>query len=449
MTVSICRALVPIVVLIFMPLRAAAGNWPQWRGPRGDGVSDESQLPVKWGENSNILWKCPLPDHGASTPAVWEDAVFVTAHAGGKLLLLRIDKTSGKVAWTRTVGESAVPEKLPPVVKKGDQRRQQRFNKLHNMASPSPVTDGEVIVVHFGNGDLAAYDFSGKQLWLRNLQKEHGTYTIWWGHANSPVLYKDLVVTVCMQDSLADLPGAPAPSYVVAHDKRTGAQKWKTMRQTRADSEECDSYTTPVFRATKERVEMIVMGANQLDAYDPATGQQLWVLPGIAGGRTVTGPTLAGDLVYATQGKRGPFLALRPGAADKRLPPEAVVWKQTQATPDTPCPVVWKDLVFWITDNGVVSCRDARTGDLHWKEKFSGDFKASPVAGAGKVYFLNLSGVCTVVAAQPRFEKLAENKVDDETIASLAASDGKIFLRGHKALYCLGNHVPGEGNKSD
>jgi outer membrane protein assembly factor BamB len=415
---------------------ARAENWPQWRGPTGDGVSAETGLPLKWSEHSNVAWKCPLPGHGASTPVIWNDAVFLTSQQEETLLLLRIEKATGKIIWTRQVGSGEV-RRIPPRGKSGDERRQQKFHELHNMASPSPVTDGERVVVHFGNGDLAAYDFEGHRLWQTNLQKDHGTYTIWWGHANSPVLYKNLVIAVSMQDSLADLQDEPVASYVAAYDKQTGEQKWKSLRVTKAKAEECDSYTTPLLRQVQGKTELVIAGADDIDAYDPATGQRLWFLNGLAKGRTITGPTLGHGLVYATQGMRGALVAVRPTTAGK-LPPEAVVWKETKGTPDSSSPVIWKDLIFWISDNGIAQCRDALTGALKWEKRFSGDFKASPLAAEGRIYFLNLKGVCTVVAASAQFEKLAENRIDDETIASPAVSDGRILLRGRRRLYCLG-----------
>jgi outer membrane protein assembly factor BamB len=418
-----------------LPGMFSAGNWPQWRGPSGDSVSAEADLPLRWDEKTNVVWKCPLPGEGASTPAIWGNAIFLTAQDGDRLLLLRIDKPAGRIAWTRQVGSGEVPREKP-----AGRRGQQKFHKLHNLASPSPVTDGERVIAHFGNGDLAAYDFAGQALWRHNLQKDFGRYTIWWGHANSPVLYEDLVISVCMQDSLADLDGGRAVSYLVAHDKRTGEEKWRTVRQTEALAEQCDAYTTPVFRRGKDRLELIVMGANQLDAYDPATGRQLWFLPGLVGGRLITGPTVAGDRVYATQGMRGPLLAVRP-EGNGRLPPEAVVWKETQGTPDSSSPVLWGDSIFWVADNGVAQCRDARTGELKWRERLPGDYKASPLAAAGRVYYLNLAGLCTVVAAGPKFEKLAENKLAADTIASPAVSDGRLYLRGRKVLYCVGGSL--------
>ena len=409
---------------------AWGGNWPQWRGPTGDSVSTETNLPLKWSEKENILWTCPLPGAGDSTPAVWGDAVFVTAQDGEDLLAVKIERSNGRIVWTRKVGTGVANRTSPG----GEKRRHQKFHALHNLASPSPATDGEVVVFHFGNGDLAAFDFAGKQLWRHNFQKDQGTYSIWWGHANSPVLFEDSVISVCMQDSLDDLGGALAANYLIAHDKRTGAVKWKTERRTKAKAEECDSYTTPILHKVGDRLELVVMGGNQLDAYNPTTGKQLWALPGIVGGRTITGPTVAHGMVYATQGMRGPLLGVKPGKEDK---PD-VVWKQTKGTSDSCCPVVWKDLLFWIADNGFAQCCDARTGEVKWKERLPGDYKASPLAADGRIYFLNRSGKCTVVAATSEFKRLAVNDIKGETLASPAVSDGRIFLRSQKALVCIG-----------
>jgi outer membrane protein assembly factor BamB len=411
---------------------AAAGNWPQWRGPNGDSVSAETNLPSKWDAKSGILWKCPLPE-GASTPAIWGDVLFITAQQGEKLLALKIKKADGTIEWTKEVGSGAMRRGTP-------KRKEHTFHNFHNMASPSPVTDGEIVVFHYGNGDLTAFDFAGKQLWQRNLQKEHGQYTIWWGHANSPVLWKDLVISVCMQDSLADLQKEPATSYLVAHDKRTGQQKWKTPRMTGSSAEDCDSYTTPLLRRTDKGEELIIVGANQIDAYDPATGKQLWFLPGIKGSRTITGPALGQDVLYTAEGKRGALLAVRLGSGTGKLnPKDVILWSQGQSTPDTPCAVLWKDLLFLVTDDGFAQCRDAKTGEVKWMERLQGNFKSSPLAADGKVYFLNLAGQCTVVAASAKFEKLTENRIEEATAASLAVSDGRLYLRGKSALYCIGS----------
>jgi len=417
--------------------RTCAENWPQWRGPDGNGVSRETDLPLAWAETAGVLWKCKLPEWGDSTPAIWGDAIFLTSHVDNQqLVVLRINKTSGKIEWTRQVGTAAAPV-TSQLRKAPDERRHQKFHQIHNYASPSPVTDGQVVVVHFGNGELAAYDFDGKLLWQRNLQKDYGAYSIWWGHANSPVLCGDLVISVCMQDSCSDLPGDPSPSYVVAHDKRTGEVKWKTMRMTEATQENCDSYTTPIFWKHGSRLEMIVMGGQMLDAYDPATGKQLWNLPNLLGNRVIPSPVTAGGMIYAIQGMRQPLLALRPGG-DGRRAREEIVWKSEQGTSDSPSPVVWGELLFMVTNDGILRCLDTLSGRLYWKERIKGGYRASLVAAEGRVYLLNLDGLTTVVSASQRFARLTENPLQDETVASPAVSDGKIFIRGRKSLYCLG-----------
>ncbi|MGA2034911.1 MAG: PQQ-binding-like beta-propeller repeat protein, partial [Thermoguttaceae bacterium] len=378
-----------------------------------------------------------LPQWGYNTPAIWDDAVFVTSHVDDHdLLLLKIDKKTGKIQWTRHVGEGSAPRKAV-ITKVGDERRHQKFHPDNNLASPSPVTDGEVVVVHFGNGDLAAYDFDGKQLWRRNLQADYGDYSIWWGHANSPVLYEKLVISVCMQDSCSDQPGKPSPSYVVAHDKRSGRERWKKLRMTSATAESCDSYTTPIFRQGGKGLELIVMGGQMLDAYDPASGQQLWFLPNLTGNRTITGPVAAHGLIYVTQGMRQPLLAVKPGEKGQGSRKD-IVWKFDQGTPDSPTPVVWGQWLFLVTNDGIARCLDAYTGRLHWKERLKGEYRASPAAGEGRIYFLSTKGLSTVVSAAERFDRLTENHLEDDTFASPAFSDGRLFIRGRKALYCIG-----------
>jgi outer membrane protein assembly factor BamB len=417
-----------------------AENWPQWRGPGQNGASRESGLPITWSESSRVVWKCPLEPWGTSTPAIWGDAIFVTTHVDDqRLVLVKVDKKTGRIEWTRQVGEGAA-NRAAGSLKARSERGRQHFNPTHNLATPSPVTDGQLVVVHFGNGDLAAYDFAGKRLWRRNLQEDFGPFTIWWGHANSPMLFQDLVISVCMQDTCADLDefkDKPFPSYLVAHDKRTGELKWKTMRPTPARAEAADSYTTPLFWKHGDQTEMIVMGGLVLDGYDPATGKRLWYLPGLTGNRVITGPVVAGDVVYFTQGMRQPVLAVKLGGRAS-LPKSDILWEHRRATPDSPTPVVWGDLLFLVNESGIAQCLDTKTGKVHWEQRLKGDYRASPLAAEGRIYFLNMKGLATVVSASANFEKLAENQLDDQTIASPVVSDGRIFIRGNKTLYCLG-----------
>ena len=421
----------PCLLSLLPCLSLRAENWPQWRGPAGTGVTEERELPIVWHESRSIIWKTPLPEWGTSTPAIWGDAIFLTSHTSdNKLLLLRLNKKDGKIVWQQEVGQGEAPREAP-------KRSTQKFHQIHNLASPSPVTDGKVVVVHFGNGDLAAYDFDGKQLWKRNLQEDYGAYSIWWGHANSPVIYGNSVISVCMQDSLSDLREKPLESYLVAHHLYTGRELWKKPRNTGAPGEEADAYTTPLLAKLNGQLQLIVMGGNVLDAYEPGTGEQLWFLDGLKGGRTVTGPTVADDMIYVTRGMRGPLLGIRPSGTGE-LPRRAIVWDHAEGSPDTCSPVVWNDLLFTVTDDGIARCFDAKTGHIKWKHRITGKYKASPVAVEGRIFFLNTDGLCTVVSAMPKFDKLIENQLDDETIASPAISDGRFYIRGKKSLYCIG-----------
>jgi outer membrane protein assembly factor BamB len=434
------RWLLPIAVLcclLNLPCGANAENWPQWRGPNQDGTSRETGLALRWDEQHGIAWKTAIPEWGNSTPAIWDDAIFLTAQADeDRLVLVKISRSTGRTEWTREVGRGK-PERMPARHKKtDDDRGRPFFHTTQNLASPSPVTDGQLVIVHFGNGDLAAYDFAGHRLWRRNLQDDNGRYTIWWGHANSPVLCGDLVISVCMQDSLVDLGKPASPSYVVAHDKRTGVQRWKTMRMTGATLEPCDSYTTPLVWQRGAQTEVVVMGGLVLDAYDPANGRQTWRLPDLEGNRVITGPVAADGVIYFTQGMRRPLLAVRPGGPGLRGQGD-VLWRHTDATPDSPTPVVWRGLLFLVTDQGIATCLDARTGEVKWTERLKGAYRSSPLAAEDRIYFLNTKGLATVVAAGPQFKRLAENALDDTMFASPVAVGGRLYLRGNKSLYAI------------
>lgn len=419
----------PTCALLF-PSPAQAQNWPQWRGPNGNGVSEEKNLPIAWNEHRGIQWKCPLPGWGASTPVIWNDAVFVTSHAGERLLLLRIDRKTGDVVWEREAGKAATP--------RAAQRGTHAFHDSHNLASPSPATNGEVVVAHFGNGLLVCYDFDGNELWKRNLQDDHGPYTNWWGRASSPVIYRGSVISVCMQDSLADLDRPEAASYVVSHDLRDGHVRWFRERPTGAKGEEGDAYTTPLLHEANGFAQLIVWGGNQLDAYDPATGKPLWRLPKQIGGRTVTSPLIHRNLVVATKGMRGEMLGVQLGKDAEELTHRDIAWRSREGTPDCSTPVAWEDWLFFVSDNGIARCLHAESGNFKWKERLKGEYKASPIVAQGRVYFLNTTGLCTVISATQRFDRLIENQLDDETIASPVASQGEIFIRGKNHLYCIG-----------
>jgi outer membrane protein assembly factor BamB len=399
--------------------------WPAWRGPTQDSVSPSARLPLRWSATEHIVWKAAVPGQGNSTPAIWQDAIFVTAEQQGKLLLLRFDRKSGKALWQREVGQGT-PRRKGPV---GDNR----FHDENNLASPSPVTDGRHVWAHFGNGDLACYDFAGERVWAINLRKEHGVYSIWWGHANSPVLAGDLIISACMQD-----PKDGGKSYVVAHDKRTGKEKWFVKRDTGATEEPADSYTTPIVVERGGRTELLVFGGNVLNSYDPASGKPFWECKAFNGNRNISGPTVSGDTIYAVQGMNGPLFAVRGGGTGD-VTTSHVRWKFAGATPDAASPVTAKGLVFIASNDGVATCIDAASGKQVWKQRLAERFRATPLVVGDKIYFFAKEGKAIIVDAAREFHVVAENEVGEDMIASPAVAGGDLFLRTRGHLLRVGS----------
>lgn len=401
---------------------APEDTWPQWRGPAGNSVAPGRGLPTKWNTTDNLVWKTSLPGWGNSTPAIWKDTIFVTTQIEDRdLLLLCLDRRTGKITWQHQIGQGTPRRKGPT----GDGR----FHDENNMASPSPVTDGKHVWAHFGTGDLVCYDFAGNKIWSKNLTERSGPYTIWWGHANSPVLVGDLLISVCMQD-----PKGGGQSYIIAHDKETGKERWFVTRDTGATAEPADAYTTPILYQHEGRTDLIVFGGNVLDAYDPATGKQLWRCRAFNGNRVISGPTLAGDMVYAVEGMRGPLVAVRAGGSGE----VSETWKYTGATPDAASPVVANGLIFLATNPGIAACVDAENGKELWKQRLGNGFRATPLVADGKVHFFSKEGKVTVVEAAREYKVIAQTELGEEVVASPAAAGGDLFIRTKLHLYRIG-----------
>jgi outer membrane protein assembly factor BamB len=404
----------------------AAEVWPQWRGPTGDSVSPVAELPTRWSKTENVVWKTDLPGWGNSTPAIWKDAIFVTSQDDESLVLLRIDRRSGKIVWKKEVGRGTPRRK--GAVGNG------RYHDENNMASPSPVTDGKHVWAHFGTGDLACYDFDGKQIWRVDMTKRYGPYSIWWGHANSPVLIGDLLISQCAQDPLGG-----GQNYVVALNKLTGEEKWLVKRVTGAEKEPADSYTTPLVYRHEGRAELIVFGGNVLDAYDPATGKRLWYCDVFKGNRVISGPTLAGDTVYAVQGMKGPLFAIRAGGSGD-VTASNVLWQFKKGdNPDAASPAVAKGLVFLATNSGQGICIDAVTGKELWNKRLASQFRATPLVAGNRIYFFGKDGNTSIVEAAGEFKKVSECDLDEDTVASPAVAGGDLFIRTKGHLYRIGD----------
>lgn len=408
-----------------LPARLRADDWPCWRGPDTLGVSVEKDLPVQWsansdGEREGIAFAVDLIPWGNSSPVIVGDRVYLTSQDKDDVLwvaALRTEDASG--VWKRKVGKGAL-----------------RSHELHNMASPSVVAEKDRIWALFGTGDLVALDRDGEVRWQRNLAKEHGEYKILWGMASSPLVIGDRLYVVCTHSG---------PSYVLAIDKETGKDAWKRERELPCVGEATDSYSTPAIARYDGRTMLVVAGADHVNAYDPRTGDQIWISDGLKiahdYGRSIASPTYGDGVVIAASsnyGRLGRVIAV-PAGGRGDISGERK-WTFEKASPDCPTPLVHDGLVYMVRDDGVASCVDLATGGTRWQKRLlRSDVKASPIAGDGKVYFFGVRGEAVVVKAGPEGEELARNQIPAEAlIATPALSGGRLWVRTREKLWVIG-----------
>jgi outer membrane protein assembly factor BamB len=414
-----------IVLFLALGVSLRADNWPQWRGPSLNGVSAEKSLPTRWSKTENVTWKLDLPAWSGSTPIVWGDRVFLSVaedlrqQNGDNLFLWCIDRGKGTVLWRRPLGS-------------GNHQEQKQ-----NMSSPSPVTDGRRVWVMTGTGILKAFDFTGKELWARDIQRDYGRFGLNWGYGSSPLLHGDaLFVQVLHGMRTRD------PSYVLRIDANTGKTIWRIERPTPARFESPDAYTTPALLTYGSTTEIVITGGDVVTGHDPATGKELWRANGLnpyndGSYRIVASPVVHGDLIVAPTRER-PMLALKAGGRGD-VTRSHVLWSFNYG-PDVPTPVTDGTYVYVINDRGIMWCLDARSGkEIYGRQRLRpSTYSASPVLADGKIYVTNEDGLTSVVNAGPTFKVLAENDFDDYVLSSPAISDGQIFIRTAKFLYCLG-----------
>jgi len=420
------RSFIVIVALVGCAVTLRADNWPQWRGPSMNGLSAEKNLPIKWTHTENITWKLALPAWSGSTPIVWGDRIFLNVADdlkvthGDNLHLWCIDRTKGTIAWQRPLGSG------------NHQERKQ------NMSTPSPVTDGTGVWVMTGTGILKSFDFDGNERWIRDIQKDYGRFGLNWGYGSSPLLYGDSLYVQVLHGMRTD-----DPSYLLRIDNATGKTVWKVERPTRARMESPDAYTTPALLRYGHNTEIVVTGGDVVTGHDPVTGKELWRADGLnpdndANYRIVASPVTHGDLIIAPTRER-PMLALKAGGRGD-VSRSHVLWTFGNG-PDVPTPVTDGTYVYVVNDRGIMFCLDARTGkDIYGRQRLRpGTYSSSPVLADGRIYVTNEDGLTSVVKAGPAFEVLAENDLNDYTLSSPAISEGQIFIRTAKALWCIGN----------
>jgi outer membrane protein assembly factor BamB len=393
---------------------ARAEDWPQFRGPGGQGHSAERGVPLEWSESRNVIWKTPVPGLGWSSPVVAGGRVWLTTAMDEPR---RSDQVSLRaLAFDVETGREVVNVEVFQI-------RGPLLNPKNSHASPTPIVEGDRVYVHFGMNGTAALTTSGEIVWKTQLP-----YASQHGSGGSPVLYGDLLIVSCDGHDAA---------YVVALDKRTGKIRWRTYRRRPFDQ----AYTTPLVIRVGDQDQIVSIGAYRAAAYDPESGKEIWRVgyPVEDGFSNVPQPVYGNGLIFITTGFQQPVLiAVRPdGEGD--VTKTHIAWTLRRSVPYTPSPLLVGEELYLVSDIGIATCLDAKTGEIRWQQRLGGNFSASPVFADGRIYFLNEEGMTTVLAPGKEFRRLATNSLDGWTFASMAISGGAIFLRSDSNLYRIGD----------
>ena len=426
-----------LIALCTSPL--AAENWPQWRGPGGQGISRETNLPSAWTPEKNVAWKVEVPGRGHSAPVVWNDHVFITTAIEGEPVsgakavehidsgkpflhpdsvgadrkhtykVLAYDGRTGRLLWERTAWEG-VP-----------------FDNRHrksSFASPSVATDGALVFAYFGSEGVYAYDVNGKPVWNASVGK---IKTLGLGAASSPVIHGGLVILQCDDDDGKD-------SAIVALDAKTGRERWRTKRPVQV------SWSTPVL-VPGPRAELVTNGAEWVIAYDPSTGKELWRTKGVQSNAIHT-PVVASDIVIVSAGfpaKR--TIAIRPGGSGDVTGTGQILWTYEKGTAYVVSPILYDGLLYLVSDRGVITALDARTGEVRYeggRVPVPATFMGSPIAADGRILMTSEDGETFVIKAGPKHEVIATNSVGEPVYTTPAISNGRIYIRGEKHLFAIG-----------
>ena len=408
---------VPLVLTLSANLPAA--NWPQWRGPNGNGTSPEIGLPASWSTKDNVVWRLELPGQAGSTPAIWGDRIFLTSAAGKEIVLL-CASTDGKELWRKRLGTG---------------NRDYRGDE-GNSASPSPSTDGKHVWAMAGTGELFCFDFDGKVIWSLNLQEKYGRYLIQFGMASTPVLHQEALYLQCIHT------GDP---YLLALDASTGKEKWRRERKSDARQECEHAYSSPILYRDAERTLLLVHGADYLTAHKLDDGSEVWrcgdLNPQASYNETlrfVASPSFGEGLVIVSSAKNGPVHAIRPGGSGD-VTTSGRAWSMSRETPDVPSPAVHDGLVYLLRETGALICLNAKDGARLYSERTDVQrHRTSPVVADGKVYCASTDGTVTVVQAGREFKVLATNEMGEHISATPVVSGGRVYLRSYKALWAIG-----------
>lgn len=432
-------ALLSTLVLLNVTAGASTkGNWPQWRGPDGLGISTEKNLPTEWSANKNIKWKTPIDGRGHSSPIVWGNRVFVTTAVEGAVVpgakavkhtldgkeflhpdsvgadrkhlfkVIALDRSTGKILWEQTAFEGTPYD---------DRHRKSSY------AASTPLTDGKHVYAFFGAEGLYAYDMKGKLAWKADLGK---LGTVGMGTGTSPLLYENLVIVQCDEEN-------GEASFIIALDKKTGKEVWKTPRKVQV------SWSTPLLVRTPKRAELITVGTETIISYDPSTGKEFWRHNGVQS-NAIPSPVANSETVFIVAGFPKKIAMAIPLGGSGDLG-DTVKWKYEKGTAYVPSPILYGDHLYLTTDRGILTCLDAKTGALKYeggRVPIPATFTASPVAFGDKILLTSEDGDTFMVKAGATHEILGSNSVGEPVYASPAIADGYIFIRGEKNLYCIG-----------
>jgi outer membrane protein assembly factor BamB len=401
------EACFPVIIITMFLLTAAAlaENWTEFRGPTGQGHSRERGLPLTWSETENVAWKVPIPGRGWSSPVLVDDQIWLTTALddGRSLRALCLNRDTGSIVHNVEVFQLTDPGTV---------------HQKNSHASPTPILEGDRVYLHFGSHGTACLTRSGQIVWKTQDLKYYHRH----GPGGSPVVYGDLLIVSCDGYDL---------QFVVALDKRTGKIRWKSPRKG------YQAYTTPLMIQVQGKDQLISPGAHRAVAYEPLTGKEIWSIRYGDGYSNVPRPVYGHGLAFICSGfEQAVLLAVRPdGRGD--VTDSHVAWSLKRAVPLTPSPLLVGDELYLVSDNGIASCLDAKTGKSHWQQRLGGNHSASPIFAQGRIYFLNEEGESIVIEPGKEFKKLATNQLDGQTLASMAVSGKAIFIRSASHLYRL------------
>jgi len=403
-----------LLVVLLLSVPALANDWPEFRGPTGQGTSDEHGLPLTWSETTHVKWKVAIPGKGWSSPAILGDRIWLTTgtEEGKSLRAICVDRNTGAISQNIELFRL---KSLGPLSPK------------NSLASPTPILEGDRVYLHYGANGTACLTQTGELVWKTHLEYDNGQH----GAGGSPVLYDNLLIVSCDGQS---------SQYVVALDKLTGKVKWRKFR------EGFQAYTTPLVVKLPAGDQVISPGAFRAIAYEPRTGKEIWQIRYGEGFSNIPRPVYGNGLVFICTGFQEPSLMAVRVDGRGELSTKQIPWMLKRGAPLTPSPLLIGGELYVISDNGIATCLDAATGKEYWKARVGGNHSASPIYADGRIYFLSEEGESVVIAPGKELKVLAKNQLEGETLASMAVSGGSIFVRSRTHLYRLSNDAASRGH---